>query len=153
MTLREDIFSAQQRALKEGEQTKLSVLRFLWSAVRNEEIEKKKDLTNAEIQQVAARQIKQLKDALQDFIASNRQDLVDKNKVEIGLLEKYLPAQMTDEELKQVVDRVIEQMGTVTAQESGKIIGAVMKVVAGRVDGGRVREVVMNKLAKEINKI
>ena len=146
MTLREDIFSAQQRALREGEQMKLSVLRFLWSAIRNEEIEKKKDLTDAEIQQVVARQIKQLKDALQDFIASNRQDLADQNKMEISLLEKYLPAQMSDDELGKIVEQTIGGMGAVTAGDSGKIIGAVMKQVAGRADGGRVREMVMRRM-------
>ena len=121
-------------------------MRFLWSAVRNEEIDKKKDLNDAEIQQIVARQIKQLKDVLQDFTASNRQDLVDKNKMEIDLLEKYLPAQMSDDELQKIVEQTIGGMGAVTAGDTGKIIGAVMKQVAGRADGGRVRFIVVEKL-------
>lgn len=146
MTLREDILSAQKVALKTGNHEELSVLRFLWSAVRNEEIDKKKDLSDAEIQQIVARQIKQLKDALQDFTASNRQDLMAKNKMEINLLEKYLPVQLSDDEIKKIIEEVFIQFGTVTPQDSGKIIGAVMKVVAGRADGGRVREMVMGRL-------
>lgn len=148
MTLREDILSAQKVALKTGNHEELSVLRFLWSAVRNEEIDKKKDLSDAEIQQIAARQIKQLKDALQDFTASNRQDLMDKNKMEINLLEKYLPVQMSDDEIKKIIEDVFVQFGTVTPQDSGKIIGAVMKVVAGKADGGRVKEAVTRMLTK-----
>ncbi|MBI4993127.1 MAG: GatB/YqeY domain-containing protein [Candidatus Magasanikbacteria bacterium] len=153
MSMREDILAAQKTALKDGNSEKLSVLRFLWSAVRNEEIDKKKDLNDAEIQQIVARQIKQLKDALQDFAASNRQDLVVKNKMEIDLLEKYLPAQMADDELQKIVDQVIAGMGTVTAGDTGKVIGAVMKQIAGRADGGRVKTIVMEKLAKDIKKI
>jgi uncharacterized protein YqeY len=120
MTLREDILSAQKVALKTGNQEELSVLRFLWSAIRNEEIDKKKDLSDAEIQQIVARQIKQLKDALQDFTASNRQDLVDKNKMEIDLLEKYLPAQMSDDELKKIVEQTMGGMAAITASEIGR---------------------------------
>ena len=146
MTLREDILSAQKVALKTGNHEELSVLRFLWSAVRNEEIEKKKDLSDAEIQQIVARQIKQLKDALQDFTASGRQDLMAKNKMEIASLEKYLPAQMSDDELKKIVEQTIGGMVAVTASDSGKIIGAVMKQVAGKADGGRVREMVAKRL-------
>ena len=146
MSMREDILAAQKTALKDGNSEKLSVLRFLWSAVRNEEIDKKKDLGDVEIQQIVARQIKQLKDASQDFAASNRQDLVDKNKMEIDLLEKYLPAQMSDDELQKIVEQVVSGMGAVTAGDTGKIIGAVMKVVAGRADGGRVKEVLTKKL-------
>lgn len=146
MTLREDILSAQKVALKTGNHEELSVLRFLWSAIRNEEIEKKKDLSDAEIQQIVARQIKQLKDALKDFTASNRQDLMDKNKMEIDFLEKYLPAQMSDDELQKIVEQVISGMAAVTTEDTGKIIGAVMKQVAGKADGGRVKEIVAKKL-------
>lgn len=146
MALRDDILVAQKAALKDGNSEELSVLRFLWSAVRNEEIDKKKDLGDVEIQQIVARQIKQLKDALQDFTASRRQDLVDKNKMEISLLEKYLPAQMPDEELQKIVEQVIAGMGTATAGDTGKMIGAVMKQVAGKVDGGRVKEMVTGRL-------
>lgn len=151
MALREEVFSAQQDALKKGEQTKLSVLRFLWSAIRNEEIDKKKDLSDSEIQQVVARQIKQLKDALQDFTAAGRQDLIDKNKMEISLLEQYLPAQLSDDELKKIVEQTIGQMGAVTASDSGKIIGAVMKQVAGKAEGGRVKEMVNKKISNSPN--
>lgn len=146
MSMRDDILAAQKTALKDGNSEKLSVLRFLWSAVRNEEIDKKKDLSDAEIQQIAARQIKQLKDALLDFAASNRQDLVDKNKMEIDLLEKYLPEQMSDDELQKIVDQVINGMDAITPADLGKTIGAVMKQVAGKADGGRVKEMVMKRL-------
>ncbi|MBI4427125.1 MAG: GatB/YqeY domain-containing protein [Candidatus Magasanikbacteria bacterium] len=146
MSMREDILAAQKTALKDGNSEKLSVLRFLWSAVRNEEIDKKKDLNDAEIQQIVARQIKQLKDASQDFAASGRQDLVDKNIMEIDLLEKYLPAQMPDDELQKIVEQVIAGMGPVTAGDTGKVIGAVMKIVAGKAEGGRVREMVIKLL-------
>ena len=146
MSMRDDILAAQKTALKDGNSEKLSVLRFLWSAVRNEEIDKKKYLSDAEIQQIVARQIKQLKDALLDFAASNRQDLVDKNKMEIDLLEKYLPAQMSDDELQKIVDQVIAGIGVVTSGDIGKIIGAVMKVVAGKAEGGRVKEMINKKI-------
>lgn len=136
MSLREQIQSAQITAMKERNEETLSILRILWSAIRNAEIDKKENLTDVEIQEAVSRLVKQQKDALQDFVAGNRQDLVDKANKEITLLEAYLPAQLSDDELSEIVKKVIAENNLT---EPGRAMGAVMKEVKGRADGNRVK--------------
>src|SRR3990167_2944276 len=136
MTLIQTILEAQKEAMKKRDAETLSILRVLSSAAKNEQIEKQRELTDAEVQQVIARQVKQLKDALSDFEKARRTDLVDKTKKEVALLSAYLPQQLSDEELKAVIMLVVE---TNKGTEPGRIMGPVMKEVAGRADGSRVK--------------
>lgn len=141
MSLRNDLIEAQKQAMKSGEADRLSVLRMLYAAIRNAEIDKKSELTDEEIHGVVGRQVKQLKDALVDFEKAGRQDLVEKNQYEISLLESYLPEQMSDEELQQIVNTIL-QSENISADQVGAAIGRVMKEVKGKADGSRVRECV-----------
>jgi uncharacterized protein YqeY len=136
MSLREQIQSAQITAMKERNEEKLSILRILWSAIRNAEIDKKENLTDVEIQEAVSRLVKQQKDALQDFTAGGRQDLADKAQKEITLLQAYLPQQLTDEELKEIVKKVISENNLT---EAGRAVGVIMKEVKGRADGNKVK--------------
>ncbi len=95
MPLRETILSAQKEAMKNREEAKLAVLRMLWSAIRNKEIDNAHtELTEEEILKVVAKQIKQLKDVIEYATKGKRQDLVDKAKTEIAVLQVYLPEQI-----------------------------------------------------------
>lgn len=143
MPLRVNILDAQKEALKQKEEAKLATLRMLWAVIRNQEIEKgHKELTDEEVQKVVAMQIKQLKDAAVDFAKGNRQDLVEKSEAEIKVLQVYLPKQMTEAELKILVEKVIKDSGLSGMQATGKIMGLVMKEVKGQADGNRVKEAV-----------
>jgi len=146
MSLRKEIQERQIAALKSKDAETLAVLRFVFSAIKNKEIDKKAELNDEEAQAVIAFQVKQLKDALKDFEAGGRQDLVDKTKAEIAILTAYLPEKMSEEELLVVVEKVIESVGAKSAQDAGRVMGAVMKEVKGRADGNQVREMVMKKL-------
>jgi len=139
MSLREQIQGAQITAMKERNQDMLSILRILWSAIRNAEIDKKENLSDNEIQEVTARLVKQQKDALQDFIAGGRQDLADKANKEIALLQVYLPAQLSDDELRVIVKKVIAENNI---NETARAMGMIMKEVKGKADGNKVREIV-----------
>ncbi len=90
--------------------------------------------------------MKQLRDALADFTSANRIDLVEKTKIEIALLESYLPKQLSDEELEAVVQEIL-RAETSPPTEVGKIVGKVMTQVRGRADGNRVREIVTRLIA------
>ena len=147
MTLRSDILDAQKEALKAHDEARLAVLRMLWSAIRNQEIEKgHTELNDEEVQKMAATQIKQLKDAAVDFARGDRQDLVAKSEAEIKILQAYLPEQMSDEELRSLVEKIIKESG-LSGTAVGKAIGSVMKEVKGRADGNRVKEIVSKILA------
>jgi len=144
MSLRQEISSAQTEALKAKDEKKLSILRMLWSAIRNLEIDKKTELGDEEIQTVVVSQVKQLNDALKDFEKGARVDLTNKAKYEIGVLQKYLPTQLSDEELKNIVLKII---AVAPVKEIGRIMGSVMKEVKGQADGNRVKNTVTQLLS------
>ncbi len=142
MPLRDDIQRAQATALKERQADRLSTLRMLWSAIRNEEINQRVELDDTGVQGIVARQVKQLADALKDFEAGHRDDLADKARAEIALLQTYLPTQLSDQELQTIVEQVVKDSGGVQADQVGKVMGMIMKEVKGRADGNRVRAMV-----------
>lgn len=147
MLLREKILLDQKEAMKERAEVRLETLRMLWSAIRNAEIDKgHKELTDLEVQKVAATQMKQLKDANLDFSKGGRQDLVEKTNAEIEILQTYLPEQLSDDVLMTLVKKVLSEQGIVGASMTGKAIGLVMKEVGGRAEGDRVRTAVAQVL-------
>lgn len=142
MPLRETIQQAQTQAMKERNAERTSVLRMLWSAIRNEEINTRQDLTDEQVQSVIARQVKQLEDAQKDFQSGSRADLAEQNQREVAIMRAYLPAQLTDEELDSAVRAVLGAMDAGQTVDFGRIMGAVMKEVKGKADGNRVRDAV-----------
>ena len=147
MGLRETIQKAQADALKNKQADVLSTLRLLWSAIRTEEINERKELDDTGIQGVVARQVKQLRDARNDFEKGSRADLVQKTDQEIELLSHYLPKQLSDAELKDIVVRIVAQAKSEGVQDVPTIMGRVMKEVKGIADGARVRIVVTQLVA------
>mgnify|MGYP004005592091 CR=1 FL=1 len=145
MSLRQEIFSARDNAMKTKNTAALSTLRILCSEIKNAEIDKKSDLDDAEVQKIIARQVKQLKDAVKDFSAGGREDLVAQNMDEIALMKKYLPEELSDAAIQEYVDAVIADLGDDV--DMGRAMGAVMKRVAGKADGSRVRELVQKILS------
>lgn len=141
-SLREQIRQEQTEALKNREEVKLSVLRFLNSAIKNTEIEKRKELSDAEVQEVIARQVKQLQDALKDFEKGGRADLVENTNREISLLKNYLPAQLSPEEAERAVKKILTDNGLLENKDVGKAMGLAMKELKGKADGNLVRQLV-----------
>ncbi|NIT72210.1 MAG: GatB/YqeY domain-containing protein [Phycisphaerae bacterium] len=138
-------------ALKAKDEEKLSTLRLLSAAMKNLAIEKglEKDaeLEDADAAKVVKSQIKQLKDAMADFEKAGRDDLASQNKKEIGFLSEYLPEEMGEDELRKIVKQKINEFGEPTAQDFGKVMGAVMKEVGDRADGAMVKRLVQELLA------
>lgn len=147
MTLRNTIFEDQTAAMKARDEARLSTLRMLTAAIKNAEIEKKRELSDDEAQDVVARQAKQLSDAMKDFESGGREDLLTKTKAELGVLRAYLPKQLGDDELRAVVEEVVAQTGATSAADMGKVMGAVMGKVTGQADGNRVRALVEEALS------
>ncbi len=140
--LREQILEAQKKAMKEKEAEKLSILRVLWATIKNEEIEKGQQLNNEQIQELVARQVKQLKDALVDFEKGNRTDLIEQTKKEIAVLTVYLPEQMSDVDLEQLIKNILLENNITDAKDSGKAMALIMPAVKGKTDGAKVRNIV-----------
>lgn len=147
MPLLEDIKLAEVQAMKDRNEVLKSTLRMILSEVKNEKINSGKDVVDEDVQAVIRRQVKQLSDAMAEFESAGRLDLVEKNKQEIDILSKYLPTQMSDDELVALIKKIMSETGIVEQKDLGRLIGSVMKEVAGRAEGGRVREQVTKLLA------
>lgn len=145
--LYEKLYSDMQDALKRKDAVKLSTLRMLIAAVRSRELEKKaKSLEDADIIQIIQKQIKQRKDSTEQFIKGSRQDLADKERLEMKVLESYMPEQLGLEDLSKVVDEAIREAGAQSKKDSGKVIKSVMEKVRGRADGRAVNQLVSERL-------
>jgi uncharacterized protein len=147
MQLRDQISSDLTSAMKSKEAERLSVLRMMKAAVRNKEIDSRKELNDAEVIQVLIGLIKQRKDSIEQFTRGGRMDLVEKETAEIKVIETYLPAGVTDAEITEAVDAVIRETGAASTKDMGRVMKGCMARFAGRpVDGAKVSAVVKEKL-------
>jgi uncharacterized protein YqeY len=138
------------QSLKIKDDFSLSVLRMLKAAILNAAIEKKRKVleTDEEVIEVIKREIKKLKDSLEDFKKGERLDLIEKTEKEIAILEKYLPAQLSEEKIKEIVKEMIDKLQPSGPSDFGKVMGAVMKEIKGQADGAVVKKVVEELLKK-----
>jgi len=146
MGLREQIDGDIKDAMKSGAKDKVSALRMLSAALKNKQIEKRAPLTDGEVADTVRSLIKQRKDSIEQFGKGGRQDLVDKEAAEVVVLEVYLPQQMAREEIEKVVREVIGQTGAQGAKDMGKVMKALVPVLAGRADNKLVSELVKSSL-------
>ncbi|MCX6714585.1 MAG: GatB/YqeY domain-containing protein [Candidatus Uhrbacteria bacterium] len=147
MTLLEQIGSDVKDAMRAKEESTLSTLRMLKSALKNKEIDLIRPLTEVEVLDVIKSQAKQLKEAIDQFEAGGRSDLAESNKIELEVLKKYMPAELSDADLEAVVKDTLAQSGVSSKADMGKAMGFVMKAVAGRADGTRVKSLVEKMLS------
>lgn len=133
-------------AMKAHDAIRLSTLRLLSSAFNYERIDKQHELTEEEELVVVRREAKKRKDSIEAYQSAGRQDLVDRESAELQILEEYLPAAMSDEDLQKLVDEAIVQTSASSMADIGKVIGMVMGKTNGNADGGRVANMVRSKL-------
>lgn len=141
MNIIEKIDNDFKEAMKAKNEAAVSTLRMARSAFKNKQIDLGKELSEDDAAQVLRTMIKQYKDALQDFAGAGRTDLAEKQKAEIELLERYLPAGLSEQEIEAMAQKIISESGA-TVKDFGKVMGLVMKEVAGRADGTAVRTAV-----------
>ncbi|MBI2436595.1 MAG: GatB/YqeY domain-containing protein [Candidatus Magasanikbacteria bacterium] len=147
MTVLELLLASQLEARKSQDKERLSVMQLALSAVKNEQINKQKDLEDAEVVAVLQRQVKQLKDALKDFETAGRQDLIDNTHRELDILASFLPAQISEEEIRKIVDEIVVELKPASPRDFGKVMGAVMARVQGKTEGAVVQKIVREKLS------
>jgi len=140
--LEEKINEDFKNALKEKNEQKLTLLRMVKSALKNEEIQKKEKLSDEEIEAVIKREIKKRKEAIELYQKGQREDLIQKEKAEIEILTNYLPEQMSEEEIKDKVKKIIQEMRAEGKEDFGKVMGKVMSELKGRADGSLVSKIV-----------
>jgi uncharacterized protein YqeY len=145
MNLKADIQEAVKSAMKSGDALTLSTLRFLLSAMHNEEIKLRRELTTEEIQKTIATLAKQRNESIASFRSGGREELAQKEEAELAVLQKYLPQALTEEQLRGLIQESIGEVGAKGVGDLGKVMKQVMPKVSGRSDGKRV-----NELAREL---
>ena len=148
MSLRDDISKEVIAALKAGEKLKLSTLRMLLSAIKYKEVDLKRPLTDEETRQIIATLIRQRHDSVEQFRKGGRPELADKEEAEIEILKAYLPAQMSEDELRAVVKEAAVNAGATGPGDMGKLMKAVMPLVKGKAEGKAVSDMVKEVLGQ-----
>ncbi len=142
--LQEDLKQAQLTR----DEVKVSTLRLLISEINNEKIKKGGELEENEIQKVISRELKKRKEAAAGFRQGNREEAALKEESEAKILESYLPEQLSDEELTNLIEASINNLGAKNISDMGRVIGEVMSKAQGKAEGGRVSIIVKEKLSK-----
>ena len=154
--LKQNIQSDSKDALKSGDQFRLGVLRMLLAAVSSKEKEKRykenlmqdPELTDEQVIETVASEIKKRKDAIALYEQGNRPELAEREKNEIEVLKKYLPEQLLPEEIKKLVAESITATGAVSIKDMGKVMSDITLKIKGKADGGEVSKIVKDLLSK-----
>ena len=146
MKLQERIEQALKEAIREKHENKRNAIRLLLTAVKVKEKELKRALDEMETQQLIASQIKQRRDAVDQYQLAQRADLAASEEDEIRILQAFLPAALTPEALEKLVVEVIAELGAQSAKDMGRVMKALMPKVAGRADGKQVNDLVRSRL-------
>ncbi len=149
MSLKDRLIQDMKEAMKARDQLRLSTLRLLISEIKNKEIDAKGELKDEDILAIIQKAVKQRQDSIAQYEKGGRQDLADKEKAELEILKAYLPEELSQEEILEIIDQAIAATGASSPKEMGKVMREVMPKVKGRADGKVVNELVRKRLAGE----
>jgi uncharacterized protein YqeY len=135
-------------ALRAGDKLRVSVIRLLTALIKNREVEKRAPLTDGEVMQAISTSCKQRQESIEQYRQGGRQDLVEKETAELAILQSYLPAALTGEELRAMVTEAVLEVQATSLKEMGKVMAVLMPRVTGRADGKVVNTLVREALSK-----
>ncbi len=132
-------------ALRARDQTRLATLRLVKAAAKNAEVAKRSPLSNDEYEAIVRRQVKMRREAAVEYDRGNRPEQADQERLELAILEEYLPAQLDEATLRQLVAQAVDETGATSLREMGKVMSHAMQAAQGRADGNKV-----NQMARQI---
>lgn len=144
--MKEKILIDLKNAMKNQNRELLSVVRMVKGAIQLEEIKVKHELSDEEVIAIIGREIKTRKESIKEFEKGGRQDLIDKTSREVEILSKYMPAQMSEEEVIKVIDEVFAKVNPTGPSDMGKVMGTIAPIVKGKADLGLVNTKIKEKL-------
>ena len=147
MTLKEQLNDAMKAAMKARDDLRLSAVRLVRSAIKNREIDQKKELDDQGVIDVVSTLVKQRRESIRMYQEGNRPELAEKEEAELNVLLGFLPAQLGPEEIEELVSRIIIETGAQGAKDMGRVMKAVTPLTAGKADGRTVSDIVRNRLA------
>lgn len=145
MSIKAKLAEDMKTAMKAKDAARLSTIRMVNSVIKNREIDQRRELSDDEVVAVISSSLKQRRDSIEQFKAGGRQDLVDKEEAELAILISYLPQQLTEDEIRDIVKSAIAETSATSAKDMGKLMKAVMPKTKGKADGALV-----NKVVKEL---
>ncbi|MFQ5602791.1 MAG: GatB/YqeY domain-containing protein [bacterium] len=147
MSIQEQLMEDLKAAMKAKDMLKVNTIRMLRAQLKDFQIAKGEELSEEDVLQVLSNAAKKRKEAIEIYETSSRVDLIEKEKTELKIISAYLPEQLSEEEIEQIVVKVIEETGVQSMKEFGKVMSATMSQLKGRADGKKVQEIVRTKLS------
>jgi len=142
VSLKKLLMDDMKTAMREKDRLRKSTITLLRSDIKRYEVDKRKEITEDGIIDLISKQIKQKKSAILDFKRGGREDLVQEAEAEIEVLMKYLPAQLTEDELKEIISNAISELKAESMKDMGKVMGLVKPIIKGKADGKMASDIV-----------
>ncbi|SFT80991.1 hypothetical protein SAMN02910356_02213 [Selenomonas sp. GACV-9] len=146
MSLKEQLTNDMKEAMKSHDKDRLAVIRMVRGAIRQQEIDGQKELGDEDVIAVMSKEIKMRKDSIEEFKKGGREDLIAKTQAEIDVLMPYMPAQLSEDKVRELVKAAVAETGATTPKDMGKVMGVLMPKVKGRADGKMVNTIVRSML-------
>ena len=147
MSLKLQLTDDMKTAMKSGDKERLGVIRLVNAAIKQREVDERIQLDDTQVLSVLEKMLKQRRDSVSQFQAAGRTDLADKETFEIGVIQSYMPAQLSAAEVDAIIVATIAEAGATGPKDMGKVMGLVRPKVAGKTDMGRLSEIIKSKLA------
>ncbi len=147
MTLKAQISEDMKVAMRAKDAERLGTIRLLQAAIKQREVDERIELTDADVIAVIEKMLKQRKDSIAAYELANRTDLADVEKAEVAVLQTYLPQQLSEQEISDVLDKVVTDTGATSIKDMGKVMAAIKPLVAGKADMGKVSGLIKARLA------
>ena len=144
--LKQQITDAMKAAMKGGDKARLAVVRLMLAAIKQREVDERIELDDSQILAVLDKMVKQRRDSIQQYGDAGRDDLVAQETAEIEVIQEFLPAALSDDEISAIIDAAIAETGAQGMRDMGKVMGIVKPKVQGRADVGQVSGRVKQKL-------
>lgn len=146
-TIKGQIQEDMKTAMRNQEKERLATIRLILAALKQREVDERIDLTNEDVIAILDKMAKQRRESIKEFEAAKRQDLVDKEVQELKIIQQYLPSQLSDSEIEQLIKTSIEEAGATSAKDMGKVMSILKPKVQGRADVAAVSNKVKEKLS------
>ena len=147
MSLKNQITEDMKTAMRAKDSVRLGAIRLLLSAIKQREVDERIELADSDVISVIEKMLKQRRDSIAAFELAKRDDLADIEKFEVTVLQTYMPKQMSDDEINQIITQVIDDTGAQSAKDMGKVVGLVKLLVAGMADMGKVSGLIKARLS------
>jgi uncharacterized protein len=138
MSLKQQLTEDMKTAMRGGDKHRLGVVRLILAAIKQREVDERIELDDAQVLAVLEKMLKQRKDSVTQYVAAGREDLAEVERAEMTVIDGYLPAKLSDEEVDAIITAAIAETGASSARDMGKVVGVVKAKAAGRADMGQV---------------